>query len=150
MRFIGSVFPAARSESNRSSFRGLVACTGLLGIFAFTAFSQSAPQTVSTSTAATNPSSSAPVISAGLVADANTPTKISGQAPQLQVDAAAEQRRQIAQESAQLLQMALELKKAVDNSDACTLSMHIVRKADSIAKLAHGVKEEMKHPAVQR
>ena len=60
------------------------------------------------------------------------------------------QRRQIADQSARLLQLATELKAAVDNSDACTLSIHIVRKADSIARLAHGVKEEMKHPAAQR
>ncbi len=30
------------------------------------------------------------------------------------------------------------------------VSIHIVRKADLIAKLAHGVKEEMKHAVAQR
>jgi hypothetical protein len=150
MLFNCTAFRSARNRSHKVSLRGLTAGAGLLGIFAFTALSQSAPQAAAPGPAATNLANPEQITAAGLVADAGIPTKISGQPPQLQDDPAAEQRRQIARESAQLLQMALELKKAVDNSDACTLSMHIVRKAGSIAKLAHGVKEEMKHPATQR
>ena len=60
-----------------------------------------------------------------------------------------QRRRQLAEDSARLLQLATELKFAVDNSDQHTLSVHIVRKAESIAKLAHGVKEEMKQNAAQ-
>src|ERR1700694_5650090 len=130
MRFNCSAFPSARHRLHSPPFRGLIAGAVVFGIFAFTALAQSAPQTAAPGSASTNPG--------GIGADAGIPEKISAQPPHVQDDAAVEQRRQIAQESAQLLQMALELKKAIDNSDSSTLSMHIVRKADSIAKLAHG------------
>ena len=43
-----------------------------------------------------------------------------------------------------LLQLATELKAAVDKSNENLLSLDVVRKADEVEKLAHRVKEKMK------
>ncbi len=53
-------------------------------------------------------------------------------------------KKQIADDTTRLLQLATELKAEVDKSDKETLSLGVIRKADSIEKLAHGVKEKMK------
>jgi hypothetical protein len=55
-----------------------------------------------------------------------------------------ERRRQIADDSAKLLELATELKKEVDKTDKDTLSINVIRKAEMIEKLAKGVKEKMK------
>jgi hypothetical protein len=52
--------------------------------------------------------------------------------------------KQIADDSARLLKLATELKSEVDKTTKDTLSLTVVRKADEIEKLAHGVKEKMK------
>jgi hypothetical protein len=56
----------------------------------------------------------------------------------------AERRKHIADESAALLQLATELKAEVDKTDKDTLSLNVIRKAETIEKLAHAVKENMK------
>ena len=53
-------------------------------------------------------------------------------------------RKQIAADAAQLLQLATELKSEVDKTDKDTLSLQVIRKAESIERLAKGVKEKMK------
>lgn len=53
-------------------------------------------------------------------------------------------RKQIADDAARLLQLATELKSEVDKTDKDTLSLQVIRKAESIEKLAKGVKEKMK------
>ncbi len=50
------------------------------------------------------------------------------------------QKQAIANQCADLLQMATELKKAVDKSSADTLSVTVVRKASDIEQLAHKVR----------
>ena len=55
-----------------------------------------------------------------------------------------ERRRQIADDAAKLLQLATELKAEIDKTDKDTLSLNVIRKAESIEKLAKGVKEKMK------
>lgn len=52
--------------------------------------------------------------------------------------------KQLADESAELLQLAQELKKEVDRTDKDTLSVNVIRKAEMIEKLAKGVKQKMK------
>jgi len=52
--------------------------------------------------------------------------------------------KQIADESAQLLAMALALKAEVDKTTKDTLSLNVIKKADEIEKLAKPVKEKMK------
>lgn len=56
----------------------------------------------------------------------------------------AERRKQIADDSARLLKLATDLKAEVDKTTKDTLSLNVIRKADEIEKLAHGVKEKMK------
>ena len=67
------------------------------------------------------------------------------QAKQQSFEAAnAERKKQIAEDSAKLLKLATELKAEVDKTTKDTLSLTVIRKADEIEKLAHGVKEKMK------
>jgi len=56
-----------------------------------------------------------------------------------------DRKKQIADESAQLLEMALALKAEVDKTTKDTLSLNVIKKADEIEKLAKQVKEKMKH-----
>jgi hypothetical protein len=56
----------------------------------------------------------------------------------------AERTKQIAEDSAKLLQLATDLKAEVDKTDKDTLSVTVIRKADEIEKLARAVKEKMK------
>ena len=55
-----------------------------------------------------------------------------------------ERRRQIADDAAKLVELATELKKEVDKTDKDTLSVNVIKKADTIERLAKGVKEKMK------
>jgi hypothetical protein len=67
------------------------------------------------------------------------------QAKQQNFEAAnAERKRQIAEDSANLLKLATELKAEVDKTNKDVLSITVIRKADAIEKLAHQVKEKMK------
>jgi len=56
----------------------------------------------------------------------------------------AQKKKQIADDSARLLQLATDLKTEVDKTDKDTLSLNVIRKADELEKLAHSVKEKMK------
>lgn len=87
----------------------------------------------------------------GSALQANTsPTKPGASKPAKQTKeekaAAAENLRkhQIADESTQLLAMAIALKKEVDKTNKDMLSVNVIRKADEIEKLAHTVKEKIK------
>ncbi|HKF46995.1 MAG TPA: hypothetical protein VKB38_06515 [Terracidiphilus sp.] len=55
-----------------------------------------------------------------------------------------ERQRQIADDAARLLELATQLKAEVDKTDKDTLSLNVIRKAETIEKLAKGVKEKMK------
>ena len=55
-----------------------------------------------------------------------------------------ERKRQIAEDSANLLKLATELKNEVDKTNKDMLSITVIRKADAIEKLARQVKEKMK------
>ena len=50
----------------------------------------------------------------------------------------------IRNDTTKLLQLATELKEAVDKSNEHVLSLDVVRKADEVEHLAHRVKEKMK------
>jgi hypothetical protein len=53
-------------------------------------------------------------------------------------------KKQISDESTQLLAMAVALKAEVDKSNKDVLSMNVIRKADEIERLAHTVKIRIK------
>jgi hypothetical protein len=55
-----------------------------------------------------------------------------------------DRKRQISDESTQLLAMAVALKAEVDKTNKDVLSLNVIRKADQIERLAHNVKEKMK------
>ncbi len=56
----------------------------------------------------------------------------------------AQRKKQIAEDSAKLLKLAIDLKNEVDKTTQDTLSLAVIRKADAIEKLARNVKEKMK------
>lgn len=56
----------------------------------------------------------------------------------------AARKKQLADDAALLLQLARELNAEIDKTGEATLSLDEMRKADTIEKLAHGVKEKMK------
>lgn len=78
--------------------------------------------------------------------DANDQMKMRDQkAKQQSFDAAnAERKKQLSDESAQLLTLAMALKAEVDKTNKDMLSLNVIRKADEIEKLAHNVKEKMR------
>lgn len=93
-----------------------------------------------------------PVINpaANPVPDKNQQMQMQEQAPanDARYEAANGQRHeQIASEAAQLLELAKQLKQAVDKTDKDTLSVNVIRKAEMIEKLAKGVKQKMKQTA---
>ena len=55
-----------------------------------------------------------------------------------------ERQRQIADDTSKLLELATQLKAEVDKTSKDTLSLNVIRKAESIERLAKGVKEKMK------
>lgn len=60
-------------------------------------------------------------------------------------DAAAMQRKKdLTDESATLLTLAMSLKAEVDKTNKDTLSLNVIRKADEIEKLARNVKEQIR------
>ena len=68
-----------------------------------------------------------------------------GQDKQQSLDAAnSERKKQLSDDSAKLLILAVALKSEVDKTNKDMLSLNVIRKADEIEKLAHTVKEKMK------
>lgn len=56
----------------------------------------------------------------------------------------AERKKQISDDSAKLLTLAMALKAEVDKTNKDMLSLNVIRKADEIEKLARSVKDKMK------
>jgi hypothetical protein len=54
------------------------------------------------------------------------------------------QQKQLADDTAKLLELANELKADMDKTTKDTLSLAVVKKAEQVEKLAHKVREEMK------
>ena len=55
-----------------------------------------------------------------------------------------ERQQTLQKDTAQLLQLATELKQYVDKSNENTLSLDVIKKAEEIEKLAHKVREKMR------
>jgi len=67
------------------------------------------------------------------------------QAKQQSVDEGDQERKkQLSDDTAKLLTLAMALKAEVDKTNKDTLSLNVIRKADEIEKLARNVKEKMK------
>jgi len=54
-------------------------------------------------------------------------------------------KHQVSDDTSRLLELATQLKAEIDKAGKDTLSINVIRKAESIEKLAKGVKEQMKH-----
>jgi hypothetical protein len=68
----------------------------------------------------------------------------SQQAQQEKMQIAAQQKR-LAADTERLLVLTTELKEQVDKSPKDTLSVDVIKKMDEIAKLAHRMRQRMKH-----
>lgn len=119
---------------------------GLIGIAALTATLALAQQQQSTPPAQSAAPASQPHPSAASLPDASHAVQTGQpQSKQEKIDAAnALRRKQIADEAAKLLALATELKNEVNKTDKDTLSLQVIRKAESVEKVAKGVKDKMK------
>jgi hypothetical protein len=61
--------------------------------------------------------------------------------------ATSERKKQLSDDSAKLLVLAIALKAEVDKSSKDTLSLQVIRRADEVEKLARSLKEHMKPAA---
>jgi len=89
------------------------------------------------------------VVGAAQAGQATLPSAVpaTAQLPAAQLETQAPQnpgRRELADESARLLSLAISLKAEVDKTNKDMLSLNVIRKADEIEKLAHSVREKMK------
>ena len=85
-----------------------------------------------------------PAAAASQTADMNVhPPKDSK--PQTGAAGERDRKKQITDDSAQLLNMALALKAEVDKTTKDTLSLSVIKKADEIEKLAKSVKEKIRN-----
>ena len=90
---------------------------------------------------ATQPDTAKAVVQA---ADAKAPQAAPSKDAKQPAGATNDRKKQIADESAELLNMALALKAEVDKTTKDTLSLNVIKKADQIEKLAKSVKDKMK------
>lgn len=132
---------AMKSDASRRS--RVMFCVGIAGLVALvlvTGAAQVGPQ-----------QAQAPATDKTLpMPDANQPAQPA--APQSghakKQDAAVQQRKKdLTDESATLLTLAMALKAEVDKTSKDTLSINVIRKADEIEKLARNVKEQIRKTA---
>jgi sulfite reductase beta subunit-like hemoprotein len=71
-------------------------------------------------------------------------TMVARQQQKLAETATTERQKQLSDEAAKLLQLATELKAAVDKSNKNEMSLEVIRKADDVEKLAHDLKLKMR------
>jgi len=69
---------------------------------------------------------------------------VARQQQKLAETATTERQKQLSDEAAKLLQLATELKAAVDKSNKNEMSLEVIRKADDVEKLAHDLKLKMR------
>ena len=117
-----------RMEGQMHSVRNLIC----LAIFTFGSISLAAAQQPAQGGAAQPPVVKAPA-TAGAAADTSKPT--TPQTPQ---------QKQLADDTANLLTLANELKAELDKSTKDTLSLSVIKKAEQVEKLAHKVRDEVK------
>jgi hypothetical protein len=109
-----------------------------LGLAQATAPAQGAQQPKPPAAASSEPAKPSPDAAATAAAD-------SAAKPAAQPDAnLTPQQKQLAEDTAQLLTLANELKAEMDKSSKDTLSLNVVKKADQIEKLARKVRAEMR------
>lgn len=133
------------SRSNGGGWRGRLAmsgwrqlCAGLVFAAAFSCIAQDGqPAAASGSgSAAQSPTAASAAPQSG-----NESTQAKLQKAQ---SADGQRKKQISDESTQLLAMAVALKAEVDKTNKDVLSLNVIRKADEIERLARTVKERIK------
>lgn len=131
--------------SRRILRRGAIVLFATVALFAFGQQQQTQPSGAPSSMPA-HPEKPYLLPDANRVPDANDRMQMDQQQTgKTKYEAAnAARRKQISEDAAKLLELATELKAAVDKTDKDTLSIEVIRKADTIERLAKGVKEKMK------
>jgi hypothetical protein len=138
MRLIEEV-PMQDIESNSSNllrFNGLwlrLGCAGLIFAAAFGCVAQDGQPAATSASRAT-----------AQVANSSPQKKTRDNMQQGLLAGDSSRKKQLADESTELLAMALALKAEVDKTTKDTLSLNVIKKADQIEKLAKSVKEKMK------
>lgn len=125
--------------SKRSWLLLSAAIVALAALVLVTGAAQTGPQQAQTSTVDKNlalPEGAAPVQPAVQVPATSHARK--------QDAAMAQRKKDLTDESATLLTLAMALKAEVDKTNKDTLSLNVIRKADEIEKLARNVKEQIR------
>jgi hypothetical protein len=145
MRLSRDPNPCCNAEVNRGASRyfRLAVVAGSLSVAAAIALVAGAPAPGQQQTGPNKPYLTP---GANGLPDANNQVKLGDQqAKEQSLGAAnAERKKQLCDESAELLTLAMDLKAEVDKTNKDMLSLNVIRKADEIEKLAHNVKEKMK------
>lgn len=133
--------PCSQQAISRTKTRTLTGAAVFVAVAIVIAFAHAEPQTQA-------PSMDKPYLmpEANRPPDKNTQMLMHEQQQKKQNYEAAnlERKKQIADDAARLLQLATELKAEVDKTNKDTLSLNVIKKADTIERLAKGVKEKMK------
>ena len=134
-----------RAAARSCRLRALAGLLGFAALSATLALTQQPQSTPASNATGQAPSSAAASPDPVRAPDANAQIEQHPQSKQAKLDAAnAARRKQIADDAAKLLQLATELKAEVDKTDKDTLSLQVIRKADTIEKLAKSVTEKIK------
>jgi nitric oxide reductase activation protein len=137
---------SCNSRGNRLASRRprLVAAAGFMAIAALAMLTGAAQPALQAPSQ--NPDKPYLLPEANRLPDANEQMKMRDkQATQQSFDEAnAERKKQLSEDSAKLLSLAMALKVEVDKTNKDLLSLNVIRRADEIEKLAHNVKEKMK------
>jgi hypothetical protein len=142
MQRTSKVFSAYQDGPGRvPAWRWVRAALGLGVLTALIAVSQQPPQQSDS-----NPDKPYLRPEANRVPDKNAQMQMQDDKSQKQRFEAAntERQRQISEDTSKLLELATQLKAEVDKTSKDTLSLNVIRKAESIERLAKGVKEKMK------
>jgi hypothetical protein len=133
--------PRGHHPAKGCRFRFGQTILGLAAIATLSAMAQSGRQS-----SGPNPDRPYLLSAANRLPDANDQMEMrqQQQAQQDFENANAQRRKELTDESAELLKLAADLKKEMDKTDKDTLSLEVIRKADEIEKLAKDVKTKMK------
>lgn len=123
--------------SRQANLAGNLICAALLMAFSSIAgiSQQNTPAPPAPTPAATTP---APVAQPS----DTPPNAAANQKPQDPV--MLQRKKQLAADTAKLLELANELKAEMDKSSKDTLSLNVIKKAEQVERLAHKVRDEMK------
>jgi hypothetical protein len=143
--FLNSVTPLSALRRTRILWAcGLASLAGVVLLTGAAQSGQQQPSTTPDKPSVTSEANQQPQANQTPDADDQEKPPEKQPAPQAAPTPGAEHKRQISDDSAKLLTLAMALKAEVDKTNKDMLSLDVIRKADEIEKLAHNVRDKMK------